>query len=82
MKIFCFGTSSYHLYELNLSQLFPLVFIPFRRVGSWMTASFHLDEGACSSVINILLTLDLVCHSVEAQQTESGVEWQLLSLGL
>lgn len=63
--------------DLNLSQLFPPVFIPSRRVGSWMTASFHLDEDACSSVINILLTFDLVCRSVEAQQTESGVEWQL-----
>lgn len=51
--------------ELNLSQLFPLVFIPSRRVGSWMTASFHLDEDACGSVINILLTFDLVCCSIE-----------------
>lgn len=42
-----------------------------------MTASYHPDEGAHSSVINILLTLDLVCHSVEAQQTKSRVEWQL-----
>lgn len=42
-----------------------------------MTASFHLDEDACSSVINILLTLDLVCHSTDAQQTENRVEWQL-----
>lgn len=63
--------------ELNLNHLFPAVFIPSRRVGSWMTASFHLDEGACISVINILLTFDLVCCAIEAQQTESGVEWQL-----
>lgn len=30
-----------------------------------MTASFHLDEDACGSVINILLTFDLVCCSIE-----------------
>lgn len=68
--------------ELNLRQLSLPVFIPSRRVGSCVTGSFHLDEGACSSVINILLTLDLACHSIEAQQTENRVEWQLVRKSL